>query len=271
MNVSQQDTYNLSWKLAGVLRGQLDPSILSTYQNERLLAAHELMALDKEMTKMLMPKVRENFDMADTERVHAMVKKINGTFLTYDPSPIIASPEECQQSAASGLPLGRRFPNTIVYSQSNGTETGTQSLLKSNGSWRLLVFGGDLSQSSQLKHINSLGDKLSRLVNKYPPSSPRLQHWLQILLFHSSNIYEVNSADLHDAFFQPHPVYGRNYSTIFGDVSSAREKIAVGAHQAYAIGEKGALVVVRPDQFVAWVGTLGDTEKLETWFAKFMI
>ena len=267
MNVSQQDTYNLSWKIAGVLRGQLDPSVLSTYKDERLLAAHELMQLDKEMTRILTS--RAAFDFENTEKVYQMVRKSNGTHLKYGPSTILASLEECQQSAAANIPLGIRLPNATVYTHSNGVETSTQSLLTSDGSWRLLVFGGNVSQPGRLKYINGLGDKFSQLANKYPCASPRLQHWLQILLFHSSNIYEVESAQFHDAYFQPHPVYGRNYFTIFGDDSS-RGKLP-GAHETYGIGDKGALVVVRPDQFVAWMGTLEETEKMEAWFAKFMM
>ncbi len=34
-NTSIQDSYNLAWKLAHVLRGQADPSLLDTYDNER--------------------------------------------------------------------------------------------------------------------------------------------------------------------------------------------------------------------------------------------
>lgn len=34
MNVSMMDTYNLGWKLAHVLQGKADPSILKTYQGE---------------------------------------------------------------------------------------------------------------------------------------------------------------------------------------------------------------------------------------------
>jgi 2-polyprenyl-6-methoxyphenol hydroxylase-like FAD-dependent oxidoreductase len=34
MNVSMMDTYNLGWKLAHVLQGKAEPSILKTYQGE---------------------------------------------------------------------------------------------------------------------------------------------------------------------------------------------------------------------------------------------
>ncbi|KAI5359264.1 putative FAD-binding domain, phenol hydroxylase dimerization domain, Thioredoxin-like superfamily [Septoria linicola] len=267
MNVSQQDTYNLSWKLAGVLRGQLDPSVLHTYAEERLPAAHELMRLDREMTKML--TARENFDINVAERVHDMVKKQNGTHLLYDASSLIAKPEECQQSAATKIPLGMRLSDAQVYSQANGVSSSVQTLLKSDGSWRLLVFGGDASKAEQLRYINSFGDRIAKLAQRYPAASPRLQHWLQVLLLHSSSTSDVELADFHDAYYQTHPIYGRNYFTIFG--GSAPNSTGKNAHEVYEVAEKGALVVVRPDQFVAWLGTFEDMDKMENWFAKFMI
>lgn len=41
-NTSIQDSFNLSWKLAMVLKGQADPSLLSTYGDERLPVARQI-------------------------------------------------------------------------------------------------------------------------------------------------------------------------------------------------------------------------------------
>src|SRR5262249_10567130 len=53
MNVSMQDTFNLGWKLASVLRGQCLPNILHTYSAERQAIAKELIDFDREWAKML--------------------------------------------------------------------------------------------------------------------------------------------------------------------------------------------------------------------------
>ena len=42
MNVSMQDSFNLGWKLASVLRGRCSPRILQTYSDERQAIAMEL-------------------------------------------------------------------------------------------------------------------------------------------------------------------------------------------------------------------------------------
>lgn len=41
-NTSVQDSYNLAWKLAAVLRGQADPSLLETYSEERAPVARQI-------------------------------------------------------------------------------------------------------------------------------------------------------------------------------------------------------------------------------------
>jgi phenol 2-monooxygenase len=52
MNVSIQDSFNLGWKLAGVLRGRCRPCILHTYSAERRAVAQELIDFDRKWAKM---------------------------------------------------------------------------------------------------------------------------------------------------------------------------------------------------------------------------
>ena len=52
MNVSMADTWNLGWKLAGVLRGTAKPELLHTYSEERQKVAQQLIDFDREFSKM---------------------------------------------------------------------------------------------------------------------------------------------------------------------------------------------------------------------------
>ena len=52
MNVSMADTWNLGWKLAGVLRGTASPELLHTYSDERQKIAQQLIDFDREFSKM---------------------------------------------------------------------------------------------------------------------------------------------------------------------------------------------------------------------------
>jgi 2-polyprenyl-6-methoxyphenol hydroxylase-like FAD-dependent oxidoreductase len=52
MNTGLQDAHNLGWKLAGVIRGELDVKILKTYQSERRPVAKHVLSMSARMTKM---------------------------------------------------------------------------------------------------------------------------------------------------------------------------------------------------------------------------
>jgi phenol 2-monooxygenase len=51
MNVSIQDSYNLGWKLASVIKGRAHPKILRTYQQERHAVVKRLIGFDKSMVE----------------------------------------------------------------------------------------------------------------------------------------------------------------------------------------------------------------------------
>lgn len=56
MNVSMQDTFNLGWKLALVLRGLAPAQLLHSYSVERQAIAQELIDFDREFAKMFSAK-----------------------------------------------------------------------------------------------------------------------------------------------------------------------------------------------------------------------
>ncbi|KAF0094724.1 MAG: monooxygenase FAD-binding protein [Puniceicoccaceae bacterium 5H] len=52
MNLGVQDAYNLAWKLAAVLRGQLPPILLETYERERLPAARRTLGFTAHLSQL---------------------------------------------------------------------------------------------------------------------------------------------------------------------------------------------------------------------------
>src|SRR5215469_12413268 len=69
MNVSMQDTFNLGWKLASVLRKRSAPHLLHTYSAERQAIAKELIDFDREWAAILASANRhgEPLDPAKTQ------------------------------------------------------------------------------------------------------------------------------------------------------------------------------------------------------------
>ena len=54
LNLGLQDVRNLTWKLAGVIGGQLDPGVLNTYDTERRHVAEETVRLTHRLTQIAM-------------------------------------------------------------------------------------------------------------------------------------------------------------------------------------------------------------------------
>ena len=52
MNVSMQDAFNLGWKIASVVKGDADRSILKTYQSERRRIAQDLIDFDHRFSRL---------------------------------------------------------------------------------------------------------------------------------------------------------------------------------------------------------------------------
>jgi 2-polyprenyl-6-methoxyphenol hydroxylase-like FAD-dependent oxidoreductase len=101
MNVSMQDSFNLGWKLASVLRGRCPPQFLHTYSAERQAVAKELIDFDREFAKLFSDPPEAAADAASegvdlTEFQKYFVKQgrfTAGTETRYRPSIISAEPK----------------------------------------------------------------------------------------------------------------------------------------------------------------------------------
>jgi hypothetical protein len=64
LNLGFQDVHNLAWKLAGVIDGRLEPSILASYDPERRAAAQQVIKLTRRMIRQadLSPMARRGRD-----------------------------------------------------------------------------------------------------------------------------------------------------------------------------------------------------------------
>ncbi|CAF9916518.1 MAG: hypothetical protein GOMPHAMPRED_001034 [Gomphillus americanus] len=275
-NVSQQDAYNLAWKLAGVLHGQIKPSALSTFESERLPIARDLITLDTNLSRVL--STRSGVDMKDVKDVYARLKFFGSNVaFQYAPSSIVATQSNNDQ-VASKVIHGTRLSNAYVYNLSSSNRIASQALLKSTGSWYLFVLAGNLLHQPQLSLVNHTGTQLESLSKKYPHISARRPQdpFLRVLLFAANKLSDFVAKDLHSAFFPNHSNHGRDYDTIFGDqqadgsdaLKPEYSRNLDGVHQVYGVDkEKGGMILVRPDQIVAWTGRLSDTDNLERFFA----
>ena len=152
MNVSLQDGYNIGWKLASLLKGQIGPEILDTYTIERQRVAEKLVDWDRTWVRHMASKGKDQGGVLDANNqvdFSEILLKAEaftaGLTIVYDDSPIINS-KGSTQALATNIKVGMRFPSAQVVRVCDALELHLTKALSSDGRWRIVVFPGDIRQ-----------------------------------------------------------------------------------------------------------------------------
>lgn len=288
MNVSMQDSYNLGWKLGSVITGTAKPDILSTYESERRPIATELIELDKRMSRFYSqgpsPESEEYQAFRDS-----FAEFLSGVSVTYSASLLVSSGEHdgaekddepttngftendsrvpTTTRLARSIHLGRRLPSHTLLCHAEATVVQTSDLLPSTGSWRILVFAGDLTSRKQLESVNELGTSLDKLLKSFNPPTTQSSPVIEVLLLHSGSREAFDLLDLHDVYHPWDEKLGYDYWKVYADDATAFETCG-SAYEAYGVDKTtGCLVVVRPDQHVSYIRAVADHQALHDFFA----
>jgi phenol 2-monooxygenase/3-hydroxybenzoate 4-monooxygenase len=279
MNFSMQDTFNLGWKLAGVLSGHCRPELLNTYTQERQVVAQELIDFDREWAKMFSDRPQQNANGqssgVDPKEFQKYFER-HGRFTAgmgthYRPSTICGHDDH--QHLATGFVIGTRFHSARVLRAFDARPVELGHVAKADGRWRLYAFAGaaDVPGAS--------GNGLGALCNflEQSPDSPVRQYTtpgedLDAIFDLRAIFQQGNSAlDLEAIpalLCPPKGRYGlRDYEKVFCRIAAHGQDIfdIRGINKT-----QGALVVVRPDQYIAHVLPLSAYQKLTDFFAGFM-
>ncbi|KAF9887315.1 hypothetical protein FE257_010310 [Aspergillus nanangensis] len=304
MNVSMQDSYNLGWKLASVLRGAASPQILRTYQEERLPIADRLIKFDRRMCRGICssrygedeePDQHHQQQQADPSHEKDKYSKLKdalseenssaaGLAATYAPGLLVTpagSPHSplcldipssiwSKSYLAQNIVLGRRLLDTLVLCQSDSRPWHLQQKLPSTGQWHLLVFGGDITASTQMARVMdlaaSLSHPLSAVAGRINAADPVGS--IAVYLVHSAPRLDVQLADLPLIFRPLSERTGYDYGRVFADNKGYQDGTG-RAYKVYGIASEGCMVLLRPDQHCAYIGALEDTPALEAFFERF--
>ncbi len=82
MNIGMQDAYNLTWKLALVLKGHARPSLLDTYDLEWKHVAEQLIDFDKKFATMFASKKNLNVPEFHDPRKRVMASRVAQDIIT---------------------------------------------------------------------------------------------------------------------------------------------------------------------------------------------
>lgn len=300
MNVSMQDTYNLCWKISNVLNGVAERSILKTYQSERRRIAQDLIAFDHRFSRLFSGRpakdVMDETGISMEEFKNAFEKGnlfASGVAVDYGSSLIVAKPGSSaeqgdgtdveqksdklrvigKQELASNIKLGMRMPSFKVLNQSDARPWHFQEVLRSNGKWRIVIFAGDLSKKEQMDRYKKLGEALASptsFLHRFTPAGKPIDSVIEILTIHSGPRTEIELHDFPEIFRPWSKREGWDYWKIYVDAPSYHEGFGE-AYKNYGVdAAKGCAVILRPDQYVSWLGNLEDVQEMDHFFSGFM-
>jgi phenol 2-monooxygenase (NADPH) len=268
MNVSMQDGFNLGWKLGHVLEGRSPESLLSTYSAERQVIAKNLIDFDKEWSTLMAKKPEEFDNPSELEDFYVSTAEFPAGFMTqYAPSMLIGEP--AHQALATGFTIGKRFKSAPVVRvcDTNPVQLGHQA--KADGRWRIYVFADAAAAATEQQGTASPVVDFAEWIAKAPdsplaatPSGADRDAWFDVKVIYQQDHTSVDISAVPAAF---KPEVGPFRLTYLENVYAADP--AADIFELRGINRGGAVVVVRPDQYVANVLALTATAELAAFFA----
>jgi phenol 2-monooxygenase (NADPH) len=270
MNVSMQDAFNLGWKLASVLRGRCAPRLLHTYSVERQAVAKELIDFDREWADML--NSGEGADPAEVQEYFVRHGRYTaGTVTRYRPSVISAEPSH--QHLAKGLVIGMRLHSAPVIRLADAKPIDLGHTVEADGRWRVLAFCGaehPAAASSRVRALCAfLAESPQSPVRRYTPAGADIDAVIDVRAVFQQGHRELELEAM-PAFLLPKKGrYGlRDYEKMFcPDLKSGNDIFDMRGIDR----ERGCMVIVRPDQYVAHVLPLDAHAELTAFFDGFML
>lgn len=276
MNVSMNDAYNLTWKLALTLRGVANPSLLKTYQTERQHIAKQLVEFDEKFSHLFASP--ENIQGPEFHDMYVQNKGfVSGCGHQY-PAGLLTDQNvdvKIVQETTEPLTPGKRLLPVQLTRHVDGTIVNSLDVMPSNGHFRIIVFVGSQLHTGGLDKLSSyLSGKDSPLtlysppshssttssnsgisnaqdINYNPASDPSTI--IELFLIHTSPHLETPIENLP----APFPEW---QATIYEDAHhKAHCELGVDANV-------GAVVVVRPDGYVGLVTRLSGVERVGRYF-----
>ncbi|SSC72209.1 unnamed protein product [Ciceribacter sp. T2.26MG-112.2] len=279
MNVSMQDTFNLGWKLAAVLEGQSGPALLDTYSFERQAIAKELIDFDREFAKMFSapPKGTEGagadaVDPAEFQRYFVKQGRFTAGTATRYRSSIIQG-EPTHQHLAQGFEIGMRFHSAPVIRLADARPVHLGHVGLADGRFRLYAFADRQDPSASGSAIHALCEFLETSdrspIRRFTPAGADIDSVIDLRAIFQQD-HRALKLDSLPALLKP--AKGRYGLTDYEKMFCPDLKFGPDIFDLRGIDrERGCLVVVRPDQYVAHVLPLDAYEALGGYFDRFMV
>ena len=277
MNVSMQDAFNLGWKLASVLEGRAGPELLRTYNVERHAIAQRLIDFDKEWSKIMAspPRDPEHPELGgvDPQELQAYFVKSGrytaGVATHYTPTTPLTA-ESTHQDLAKGFTIGMRFHSGPVVRLADAKPVQLGHAARADGAWRLYAFAD--AAGTRLRDLMAfLADSPDSPIRRFTPTGTDvdIDSVIDVRAVFQQGHLELEVEALPSILLPRKGCFGLiDYEKAFcPDLKHGPDIFDLrGIDRA-----QGAMVIVRPDQYVANVLPLDAHAGLAAYFGRFLL
>jgi phenol 2-monooxygenase len=275
MNVSMQDTFNLGWKLISVLEGRAKPELLRTYTLERHAIAQGLIDFDKEWSKIMAsppkdPKRPElaGVDPAELQAYFVKSGRYTAGVATHYPPATVLTATATHQALAKGFTIGMRFHSARVVRLADAKPVQLGHVARADGAWRIYAFG-DASGQRLRKLADFLAEFEKSPIRRFTPKGADADSVIDVRAVFQQGHRDLKVGELPSILL---PRKGRFGLIDYEKVYTPDLKNSPDIFDLRGIDrEKGAIVVVRPDQHVANVLPLDAHDELSAFFGGFLL
>ena len=269
LNVTMQDTLNLGWKLAQVLRGRYKPELLHSYSAERQPIAQEFIDFDREWAATIASS--KGADSGKTRDYFSEHLKYTAGVATHYTASVLTGKTN-YQNLAKGFVVGMRFHSAPVVRLADALPMHLGHVIKIDGRFRIFAFAGAGDPSSPTSSIYSLcnflnkGDKSP--IRKYTKPGEDIDALIDVYGVFQQGHRDLTLEAMPELLLPRKGKYKLiDYEKMYcADLKSGKDIFAMRGIDR----SSGCMVVVRPDQYIACVLPLDAHAELSAYFDGFM-
>ncbi|MDE2377640.1 FAD-binding monooxygenase [Bradyrhizobium sp.] len=272
MNVSMQDTFNLGWKLAAVLRKRAALHLLDTYSAERQAIAKELIDFDREWSSLIASEKSGGGDPVRTKDYFVRHGRYTaGTATHYRPGLLIGAANH--QRLATGFVLGKRFHSAPVIRLADAKPVHLGHIVKADGRFRVFAFANaedPAAEDSAIRKLcNFLDEARKSPLRRHTPAGADIDSVIEFCAVFQQAHRALDIGAMPKLLLPRKGCYGlQDFEKIYcPDLKSGQDVFDMRGIDRGA----GCMVVVRPDQYVGHVLPLDGFEELAAYFGGFML
>jgi phenol 2-monooxygenase len=275
MNVSMQDAFNLGWKLASVLEGRAKPELLRTYSAERHAIAQGLIDFDKEWSKIMASQPKDpdrpelgGVDPQELQAHFVMSGRYTAGVATHYAATTVLTAKPAHQGLAKGFTIGMRFHSAPVVRLADAKPMHLGHAARADGAWRLYAFA-DASGKRLRELAGFLAESSESPIRRFTPSGADIDSVIDVRAVFQQGHRELKVEELPPILLPRKGSFGLiDYEKAFcPDLEKGPDIFDLrGIDRA-----QGAIVVVRPDQYVSNVLALDAHDELAAFFDQFLL